>query len=235
VPPRAETEEQATARRAGERAEQAQRRAAAVAFNAELGVAMLKAFAKTTLDARVLRVLTAVDFKDDLDALAARGARYGFPGWSSETSTPGGKPKTVYPERHQAGAKAHEFLAGAGSAQEIAGCCLALVVMAALAVETCVAQSSRSLVSLSDYQPSAYASEASARRGLPWRRDVLALVEQLALERLPEHLTQQLRHYAPAGTQATDATANAIGAEPAADAPAAAPVGDSDEPAATAA
>ena len=98
----AETEEQAKARRRAEREAELERRAAAVAFNLELGVAVLKTFAKVKLDARVLQVLTAVDFKDDLDALAARGARYGFPGWPVETTTAGGKAKTVYLERHQA-------------------------------------------------------------------------------------------------------------------------------------
>ena len=85
--PAAETEEQAKARRRAERAAELERRQAAVAFNLELGVAVVKAFAKVRLDDRALKILTAVDFKDDLDALAARGARYGFPGWPVEETT----------------------------------------------------------------------------------------------------------------------------------------------------
>ena len=126
----AETEEQAKARRRAEREAELERRRAAVAFNLELGVAVVKAFAKVRLDERVLRVLTAVDFKDDLDALAARGARYGFPGWPVEETTAGGKAKTTYLERYQAHAKAREYLEGAKAPGEIAGRCLALVVMA---------------------------------------------------------------------------------------------------------
>jgi hypothetical protein len=55
---------------------------------------VVKAFAKVKLDARVLQVLSAVDFKDELEALATRGARYGFPGWPVE-ETNGEKTKTV--------------------------------------------------------------------------------------------------------------------------------------------
>ena len=61
--------------------------------------------------------------------------------------------------------------------------------MAVLADETCVAQSNRSMVSLSDYRPSSYEVPGATPRGLPWRRQVVELVEDLALERLPEHLT----------------------------------------------
>jgi ParB/RepB/Spo0J family partition protein len=182
--PVAETEEQAKARRRAEREADAEHRASATAFNLELGVAVLKTFAKVKVDARVLQVLTAVDFKDDLDALAGRGARYGFPGWPCETTTPGGKAKTIYLERHEAEAKAHEFLAGATQPADIAGRCLALVVMAVLADETCVAQSNRSMVSLYDYRPSSYRVPGSTERGLPWRTQVVELVEDLALTRI---------------------------------------------------
>lgn len=187
-----ETPEQVQERRREERAAELEARAAAVAFNLELGIAVVKAFAKVKLDARVLQVLTAVDFKDDLEALAARGARYGFPGWPVQ-ETKGAKTKTVYLERWDAAAKAHEYLQGARDAGEIAGRCLALVVMAMLADETCLARSNRSMVSLNDYQPSAYEVPGTKPTGLPWRRQVVEFVEDLALERLPEHLTQALR------------------------------------------
>jgi ParB/RepB/Spo0J family partition protein len=191
-PPPAETPEQAQELRRAERAAELEARAAGVAFNLELGIAVVKAFAKVKLDARVLQVLSAVDFKDDLEALAARGARYGFPGWPAE-ETAAGKTKTVYLERYQAAVKAHEYLEGAREPGEIAGRCLALVVMAMLADETCLARSNRSMVSLHDYQPSPYEIAGGTPSGLPWRRRVVELVEDLALERLPEHLTHALR------------------------------------------
>jgi ParB/RepB/Spo0J family partition protein len=188
----AETLEQAQNRRRAERAAELDARAATVAFNLELGIAVVKAFAKVKLDARVLQVVTAVDFKDDLEALAMRGARYGFPGWPVQETT-GEKTKTVYLERYQAAAKAHAYLAGAREPGEIAGRCLALVVMAVLADESCLARSNRSMVSLGDYQPSSYEVPGATPTGLPWRRRVVELAEGLAIERLPEHLTQALR------------------------------------------
>jgi hypothetical protein len=66
--------------------------------------------------------------------------------------------------------------------------------MAVLVDETCVAQSNRSMVSLQyAYAPSAHAIAGGTPSGLPWRRQALELVEDLALERLPEHLTAAIR------------------------------------------
>ena len=189
----AERSEQVEARRRQEREAERERRAHACAFNLELGVAVLKAFAKVRVDARVIQILSAIDFKNDLDAIATRGARYGFPGWPTEETTGRGKTKTTYLERYEAASRAHEFLAGATSASEIAGRCLALVVMAVLADEECVARSNRSMVSLHDYRPSSYSVPGLAEHGLPWRRQVVELVEGLAIERLPEHLTVRVR------------------------------------------
>ncbi|HEY4277627.1 MAG TPA: hypothetical protein VGM91_05375 [Conexibacter sp.] len=90
-----ETEEDARARRRVEREAEREARARAQAFNLDLGIAVLKAFAKVRVDARVLQILTAIDFKDDLDAIAARGARYGFPGWPVADTTGNGKTKTT--------------------------------------------------------------------------------------------------------------------------------------------
>jgi ParB/RepB/Spo0J family partition protein len=189
----AETEEQAKERRRLERQAELERRHRAQAFNAQLGVAVLKAFAKVKVDERVVRILSAVDFKDDLDGIAARGARYGFPGWPLEETTTGGKSKVAYLERHQAASKAHEFLAGANTAADVAGRCLALAVMAVLADEKCVAQSARSHFSLHAYAPSPYAYAGARDHGLPWRTEVVELLEDLALEQLPEHLTEAVR------------------------------------------
>ena len=187
------SKEQEKARRRQEREAERERRAHACAFNLELGVAVLKAFAKVRVDARVIQILSAIDFKNDLDGIAARGARYGFPGWPTEDTGGRGKAKTTYLERYQAAAKAREFLAGATSAAEIAGRCLSLVVMAVLADEECVARSYRSMVSLHDYRPSSYSVPGMTETGVPWRRHVVELVEDLAIERLPEHLTARVR------------------------------------------
>jgi hypothetical protein len=65
--------------------------------------------------------------------------------------------------------------------------------MAVMADETCVAQSNRSFVNLSDYTPASYEVPGATPRGLPWRRQVVEIVEELALERLPEHLTAAIR------------------------------------------
>jgi ParB/RepB/Spo0J family partition protein len=189
----AETEEQAAERRRAEREAERERRASAQAFNLELGIAVLKAFAKVRIDARVIKVLSAISFKDELTELAARGARYGFPGWPTEQTSPGGKPKTAYLERYQLAGKTNEFLAGAHSAQEIAGRSLALAVMAVLADEECVARSNRSMVSLHAYRPASYVVPGTQQHGLPWARDVVELIEELAIERLPEHLTAAVR------------------------------------------
>jgi ParB/RepB/Spo0J family partition protein len=218
----AESEE----RRRAERAAELEARGRAVAFNLELGITVVKAFVKVKLDARLLQVLSAVDFKDDLEALAMRGARYGFPGWAVEkTNTE--KTKTVHLERHEATAKAHEYLEGAREPGEIAGRCLSLVVMAVLADERCLARSNRSMVSLHDCQPSAYEVAGATPTGLPWRRRVVELAEDLALERLPEHLTQALRDHceqARADQEAAQRVAEADAGESAvsADAPLAA-------------
>ncbi len=188
-----ETGEEAEARRRQGRQAERERRTSAQAFNLELGISVLKAFAKVRVDARVLQVLSAVSFKDDLEALATRGARYGLPGWPGEETGARGKTKPTYLERYQVGAKAHEFLAAATNASEIAGRCLALAVMAVLADEECIARSNRSMVSLHEYRPASYVVPGSTEAGLPWRRQVVELIEDLAIERLPEHLTVRVR------------------------------------------
>lgn len=84
-------EEQAKAQRRAER-EQAERdKRAALAHNAELGAAILKHLALLKVDADVLKILTTVDVAGDLDGVAARGARYCFPGWTTETRQRNGK------------------------------------------------------------------------------------------------------------------------------------------------
>jgi hypothetical protein len=130
------------------------------------------------VDERVLKVLSAVGFHADLDQLAARGARYGFPGWPLETTTAGGKPKTDYPGTRESGAKAREYLAGAKTAADIAGRLFALVVMAVYARQEAVAMSAQVGYDVRFHHET-----------LPWSADVVALVEQIAEERLPQPLT----------------------------------------------
>ena len=178
-------EEQRKEQRRREREAEAERKRAASAYNADLGVAVLKAFAKVRVDERVAKVLASLDLQGELAALAMRGARYGFPGWPVETTTKGGKPKVEYLGAGDAAAKARNFLGIASRTGEIAGRCVALAVMARYAKEECVAQSSRSFYDLR------LASWSDT--GLPWEREALALLEELAEERLPEHLSAHVR------------------------------------------
>jgi len=93
----------------------------------------------------------------------------------------GGKPKVDYLDRGPAGARAREYLAVAKTAADHAGRLLALIVMARYAKEEAVAQSNRSF------------SPLSVGRSLPWSEEVLDLVDELAAERLADHLTADVR------------------------------------------
>ena len=66
-------------RREREQAEEARREA--VAHNLELGAQVAKLLAKVKVDERVLRILSVFTLSSELDKVALRGARYGFPGW----------------------------------------------------------------------------------------------------------------------------------------------------------
>ncbi|HEY4277626.1 MAG TPA: hypothetical protein VGM91_05370 [Conexibacter sp.] len=65
--------------------------------------------------------------------------------------------------------------------------------MAVLADENCVARSNRSMVSLHEYRPASDTIPGSSEKGLPWRRQVVELIEDLAIERLADHLTEHVR------------------------------------------
>jgi hypothetical protein len=178
--PRSE-EEQREQRRREREAEQERRRQAA-AHNTELGAAVVKGFAKLKLDERVVKLLATLNLGGELDQLAMRGARDGFPGWVEQTKTKAGKAKTVYVERRaDAGAKAREYLSVAKTGQELAGRLLALVAMARYADEGAVAQSAVSFYSL------------PVPGGLPWTGEIVDLIDELAAERLPDHLTAAKR------------------------------------------
>ncbi len=173
--------EQAKEARRRDREAQQEARREAAAYNGELGAEVLKHLSRIKVDERAVKVLAAVDVGGELDAIAMRGARYGFPGWPQESTTKGGKPKVDYLDRNAAGARAREYLAVAKTAADHAGRLLALIVMARYTKEEAVAQSNRSF------------SPLSVGRSLPWSEEVLDLVDELAAERLPDHLTADVR------------------------------------------
>jgi len=119
-----------------------------LAYNAELGAAVLKRLAKVRVDEAVVQILTAVDLHGQLDGIAARGARSCFPGWAQESQTKIGKTKVEYLPTTQAGGRAREFLAGAKSTADIAGRVIALLVCAHYAQEECVARSHQAVYTL---------------------------------------------------------------------------------------
>jgi hypothetical protein len=127
------------------------------------------------VDDRVLRLVTAINSAGDLGKLALRGARYGLPGWVTEQEARGGKTKHVYLEGPEADAKARDYLAGAKTAGDVAGCSLALIVMAMFAHQHAIAQSRRSY-----YAPTA--------EGMPWAADVEELVDALVVDNLGDTL-----------------------------------------------
>ena len=181
---REEAEREARAR---ERAERLERQRKAVAFNDELGAAVVKTLSRVKVDERTVRILAAVDVHGELAEIAMRGARYGFPGWVLHTETKTGKPKIEYLDSSGAQAKAQEYLAGAKTAADVASRCLSLVVMALYTDEDAVANSNRSFHEIS------VSSGWRGDTGVPWADEVVELIDQLAIERLPEHLTERRR------------------------------------------
>ena len=169
-------EAERVARREQREAEQEARRAA-VAYNDELGAAVVKHLGRVKVDPRVIKILAAVDFGGDLDKIATRGARYGIPGFEHSEQLKSGKTKRAYLQAGPAAQQARTFLANAGKAPgDLAGRMIALAAMARYANEDAVAQSSRSF------------SELDGGGELPWSLDFLELLDELAAERLPAHL-----------------------------------------------
>ena len=178
----APSEEELKRQRRTEREAERERRRAARAFNSELGAAILKHLARLKVDADVLKILTAIDVAGDIAAIAARGARYGFPGWAEESQTKNGTVKVEYLDKEQAAEKARAFLSNAGSLAELAGRLFCLVAMARYANESdAVANSKRSFY------------ELSAASGLPFSHEVVDLIDGICADRLPSHLTKQVR------------------------------------------
>ena len=176
-----ETEEQQREARRAERAAAEAERQHAQAFNAELGSALFKHLGRLTVHVDVLKILTAVDVAGDIDGVAARGARYVFPGWATEVTQRNGKVKVEYLDKPAAGAKARAFVAGGESMAEIAGRLFCLIAAARYADERAVARSNRSM------------SWLNVRQGLPYSDQVIDLIDDICAQRLPEHLTAEVR------------------------------------------
>jgi hypothetical protein len=170
-------DEQASRERArAERAAVAAARERAAVFNEQLGVAIVNSLSRVKVDDRVVKILTAINLASDLDRVAMRGARYGFPGWVTIEETKRGAKRRYIDQRDAAQAKAVEYLAGATTAGELAGRTLALVVMAVYADEHAVANSNQAF------------HDISVQTVLPWAGEVGELVDELAADKLPATL-----------------------------------------------
>lgn len=159
-----------------ERAAAAAAREQAAVFNEQLGVAIVNSLSRVKVDDRVVKILTAINIASDLDRIAMRGTRYGFPGWVTVHETKRGSKRVYVEQRGDAKAKAAEYLAGAKTAGELAGRTLAVLLMAVYADENAVAHSNRAFHSV------------SVERALPWADDVAELIDEIASEKLPATL-----------------------------------------------
>jgi ParB/RepB/Spo0J family partition protein len=169
-------EEAQKERARAERQAAAAERERCAAFNDKLGVAIVNSLSRVKLDDRTVKILTAINVADELDRIAMRGARYGFPGWVTVEETKRGTKRRYIEQRSDAQAKAIEYLEGAKTAGEVAGRTLALLLMAVYAQEGAVAQSSRAFHTV------------SVQSALPWASEVSELIDELAGEKLPAAL-----------------------------------------------
>jgi hypothetical protein len=159
------------ARRAEREAER-QAREEATRFNLELGRAIFTSLSRVRIDVPVLKLLASVEVVAELADVAMRGARYGFPGWVTETTQKNGKTKYGYLEKPEAEQRANGYLRGATKPGEIAGRQLALLAMATYADQNAVAVSSRSWHHI----------KASG----PWAVEVDELLDKLVADNLPD-------------------------------------------------
>ena len=159
------------ARRAEREAER-QAREHATTFNLELGRGVFRALSRVRVDESVLKLLASVEIVGELADVAMRGARYGFPGWVSETTQRNGKTKYGYLEKPEAERRANGYLRGATKPGEIAGRQLALLAMATYADQNAIAASSRSW----------HQVKASG----PWAVEADELLDNLATDNLPD-------------------------------------------------
>jgi hypothetical protein len=161
--------------RAEREAAAAERERCAV-FNDELGVAVVNSLSRVKVDERTVKILTAINVAAELDRIAMRGARYGFPGWVTAEETKRGTKRHYIEQRSDAKAKAIECLTGAKTAGELAGRTLALLLMAVYAEEGAVANSRRAFHTV------------TVETALPWSDEVPELIDELAAEKLPAAL-----------------------------------------------
>ena len=161
-----------------ERAAAAAAREQAGVFNDELGVAITNSLSRVKVDERTVKILTAINVAAELDRIAMRGARYGFPGWVTLEDTKRGTKRVYIDQRAAAKAKAVEYLAGAKTAGELAGRTIALLAMAIYADENAVANSNRAF------------HQVTIEHSMPWADDVMELIDELAGEKLPAALIE---------------------------------------------
>lgn len=144
----------------------------ATLFNLELGRAVYSTLSRVRVDEATLKILTSVEIVGELADVAMRGARYGLPGWVTETRQKNGKTKYGCLDRPEAEQRASDYLARVEKTGEIAGRQIALLVMATYTDQNAIAASNRSW-------------HQSKARG-PWADEVDALLDALVREKLPE-------------------------------------------------
>jgi ParB/RepB/Spo0J family partition protein len=159
-----------------ERAEAAAERERCAVFNEQLGAAIVNSVSRVKVDERTVKILTAINVASELDRIAMRGARYGFPGWVTIEKTKRATKRRYVEHRDEAQAKAVEYLAGAKTAGELAGRTIALLMMAVYAQENAVANSNRAFHTV------------TVETALPWAGEVAELIDDLAAEKLPAAL-----------------------------------------------
>jgi len=160
------------AARRAEREAERQAREDATRFNLELGRAVFTSLSRVRVDEPVLKLLASVEIVGELADVAMRGARYGFPGWVTETEQKNGKTRYCYLEKPEAAKRAHDYLRGATKPGEIAGRQLALLAMATYADQSAVAASSRSW----------HTVKASG----PWGTEADEALDKLVADNLPD-------------------------------------------------
>jgi hypothetical protein len=165
-------EQQAEEARRTEREAERQAREQATRFNFALGRAVYTTLSRVRVDETVLNILASVEIVGELADIAMRGARYGLPGWVTETAQKSGKTKYIYLERAEAEERASDYLGRATKTGEIAGRQVALLAMATYADQDAVATSNRSWHRL--------------KANRPWAGELDVLLDTLVREKLPD-------------------------------------------------
>ena len=175
-------EAQRRAKAAQQREQDKKNRRKALAYNESLGAAVVQAFARVKIDARVLKIVAAINFGSSLNEIAARGARYCLPFecWQQRRKLESGVIKIEMLEAAHCTEPARQWLEGARGQAEHAGRLLALAVLARFADQNALPQSRRAHY------------ELHPGRDLPWAGEVIDLVDEIAGELLPAHLTDHI-------------------------------------------